>query len=189
MSLRRVAVVSLAAVVAACVTGQPATMPGAVAMRGGGAVTLEPFEWSADRRLTWADFQGPFDLRSGAVAVTATVVEYEMAAFIVTRVFQVNGRLKNLVSSIMQIHLLKSKIHRAEVTGANVNYEGSLTIAEDFMKNGLPPGLTEPRTTSLAVAALQKVNPSGVVASGQFQSDFRNRIHSSLAVPIRRPQT
>ncbi|MGV3755717.1 MAG: aspartate 1-decarboxylase [Verrucomicrobiota bacterium] len=40
----------------------------------------------------------------------------------------------------MQIHLLKSKIHRAEVTGANVNYEGSLTIAEDFMeKAGILP--------------------------------------------------
>ena len=79
MSLRLVAVASLAAVVAACATGRPATMPGAVAMRGGEATTLEPFEWSADRRLTWADFQGPFDLRSGAVAVTATVVAYEMA--------------------------------------------------------------------------------------------------------------
>jgi aspartate 1-decarboxylase len=63
-----------------------------------------------------------------------------MAAFIVTRVFQVNGRLKKLVSSHMQIHLLKSKIHRAEVTAANVNYEGSLTIAEDFMeKTGILP--------------------------------------------------
>jgi aspartate 1-decarboxylase len=28
----------------------------------------------------------------------------------------------------MQIHILKSKIHRARVTGANVNYEGSMTI-------------------------------------------------------------
>ena len=28
----------------------------------------------------------------------------------------------------MQIHILKSKLHRATVTGANVNYEGSLTI-------------------------------------------------------------
>ncbi|MBN2506070.1 MAG: aspartate 1-decarboxylase [Verrucomicrobia bacterium] len=34
----------------------------------------------------------------------------------------------------MLIHLLKSKIHRARVTGANVNYEGSLTIAADLMK-------------------------------------------------------
>jgi aspartate 1-decarboxylase len=28
----------------------------------------------------------------------------------------------------MQIHLLKSKIHRAQVTGASLDYEGSLTI-------------------------------------------------------------
>ena len=36
----------------------------------------------------------------------------------------------------MQIHLLKSKIHRATVTGGDVNYEGSLTIAADLMKAG-----------------------------------------------------
>jgi aspartate 1-decarboxylase len=34
----------------------------------------------------------------------------------------------------MQIHLLKSKIHRATVTGGDVNYEGSLTISEDLME-------------------------------------------------------
>jgi aspartate 1-decarboxylase len=40
----------------------------------------------------------------------------------------------------MQIHLLKSKIHRAQVTGASLDYEGSLTISEDFMeKVGLLP--------------------------------------------------
>jgi aspartate 1-decarboxylase len=40
----------------------------------------------------------------------------------------------------MQIQLLKSKIHRATVTAANVNYEGSLSIAADLMeKAGLYP--------------------------------------------------
>lgn len=40
----------------------------------------------------------------------------------------------------MLVHLLKSKIHRARVTGAHVNYEGSLTIDEDMMdKVGLFP--------------------------------------------------
>jgi aspartate 1-decarboxylase len=34
----------------------------------------------------------------------------------------------------MQIHLLKSKIHRATVTGGNVEYEGSLTISADIME-------------------------------------------------------
>ena len=33
----------------------------------------------------------------------------------------------------MQIHILKSKIHRATVTGASLNYEGSLTIDRDMM--------------------------------------------------------
>ncbi|HEY0792360.1 MAG TPA: aspartate 1-decarboxylase [Chthoniobacterales bacterium] len=32
----------------------------------------------------------------------------------------------------MQLTLLKSKIHRAAVTGANVNYEGSLTVSADL---------------------------------------------------------
>jgi aspartate 1-decarboxylase len=40
----------------------------------------------------------------------------------------------------MLVHLLKSKIHRATVTGGNVQYEGSLTIASDLMeKVGLLP--------------------------------------------------
>jgi len=40
----------------------------------------------------------------------------------------------------MQFHLLKSKIHRAQITGANVNYEGSLTIDSDLMERaGLLP--------------------------------------------------
>lgn len=40
----------------------------------------------------------------------------------------------------MQVQLLKSKIHRAQVTGGHVDYEGSLTIAGDLMeKVGLYP--------------------------------------------------
>ncbi len=40
----------------------------------------------------------------------------------------------------MQFYVLKSKIHRATVTGGNVNYEGSLTIAADLMDEvGLVP--------------------------------------------------
>jgi len=40
----------------------------------------------------------------------------------------------------MLVHLLKSKIHRALVTGGNVDYEGSLTIDRDLMeKVGLLP--------------------------------------------------
>lgn len=40
----------------------------------------------------------------------------------------------------MQIQLLKSKIHRATVTAANVSYEGSLTIDRDLMDQvGLLP--------------------------------------------------
>jgi aspartate 1-decarboxylase len=40
----------------------------------------------------------------------------------------------------MLVHLLKSKIHRARVTAANVNYEGSMTIDRALMdKVGLIP--------------------------------------------------
>ena len=33
----------------------------------------------------------------------------------------------------MQIEILKSKIHRAVITEANLNYIGSLTLDEDLM--------------------------------------------------------
>ncbi len=40
----------------------------------------------------------------------------------------------------MFVHILKSKIHRAQVTAANVSYEGSLTIDLDLMeKVGMVP--------------------------------------------------
>ena len=40
----------------------------------------------------------------------------------------------------MLVHLLKSKLHRATVTAASLDYEGSLTIAEDLMERaGLHP--------------------------------------------------
>lgn len=40
----------------------------------------------------------------------------------------------------MLVHLLKSKIHRAQVTGGNVAYEGSMTIDPEFMERvGLVP--------------------------------------------------
>lgn len=40
----------------------------------------------------------------------------------------------------MLVHLLKSKIHRAQVTAGNLEYEGSLTIDRDLMdKVGLLP--------------------------------------------------
>ena len=40
----------------------------------------------------------------------------------------------------MLVHLLKSKIHRGQVTAANLNYEGSMSIDRDLMdKVGLLP--------------------------------------------------
>ena len=41
----------------------------------------------------------------------------------------------------MQIQVVKSKIHRVKVTGADLNYIGSITIDEDLMDAaGLVPG-------------------------------------------------
>lgn len=37
-------------------------------------VTVEPFVWSPDRHLTWADFQGAPDTRTTAVAMTAYAI-------------------------------------------------------------------------------------------------------------------
>ena len=34
----------------------------------------------------------------------------------------------------MQVHVVKSKIHRVKVTGADLNYIGSITIDEDLME-------------------------------------------------------
>src|SRR5699024_1650715 len=34
----------------------------------------------------------------------------------------------------MQIHVVKSKIHRVKVTGADLNYIGSITIDEELME-------------------------------------------------------
>ena len=46
----------------------------------------------------------------------------------------------SLAMRLMQIHILKSKIHRAAVTGASLNYEGSLTVDRDLMdKVGFVP--------------------------------------------------
>ncbi len=39
-----------------------------------------------------------------------------------------------MFSGLMGITLLKSKVHRAVVTGASVDYEGSLTIDVELMK-------------------------------------------------------
>jgi aspartate 1-decarboxylase len=40
----------------------------------------------------------------------------------------------------MLVHILKSKIHRGQVTGANIEYEGSLTLDRALMeKVGLLP--------------------------------------------------
>jgi aspartate 1-decarboxylase len=43
-------------------------------------------------------------------------------------------RSYNAARRAMQLNLLKSKIHRAEVTDASLNYEGSLAMDAEFME-------------------------------------------------------
>src|SRR5438552_16576831 len=49
------------------------------------------------------------------------------------RALQKRGSKLSLSHS-MQVTLLKSKIHRAAVTGASLHYEGSLTVSADIAK-------------------------------------------------------
>jgi aspartate 1-decarboxylase len=47
---------------------------------------------------------------------------------------------KSFKLTVMLVYLLKSKLHRAQVTAANLDYEGSMTIDRDLMdKVGLFP--------------------------------------------------
>src|SRR6185369_1765338 len=79
-------------------------------------------------------------------------VEYGTADFIVAVLDQVNpgsdrelepvndAKKARFTAVPMQIQILKSKIHRAFVTGASLNYEGSLSIDAALMdKVGLFP--------------------------------------------------
>lgn len=50
------------------------------------------------------------------------------------------GRISRNVRAVMHLTLLKSKVHRATVTGASLHYEGSLTISRDLAERvGLLP--------------------------------------------------
>ena len=49
-------------------------------------------------------------------------------------------RFSRTVPAVMHLTLLKSKVHRATVTGASLHYEGSLTISRDLAERvGLMP--------------------------------------------------
>lgn len=103
-------VVWLGAVLAGCATSAPARMPGAVEPEPkpvvDGPATAGAFEWSANRRLTWADFQGPPDLRSEAVATTATVVDYQMSCTGNDFTWQIVSRFMPRASWVKSSHLV-----------------------------------------------------------------------------------
>ncbi len=110
--LWRPLVVSLTVVTAACATATPVHMPGAVDPAEASAASTErpatvgAIVWSAERRLTWADFQGPPDVRSEAVATTATVVDYQMACTGTEFTWQIVSRFIPRSSWVKPHHLL-----------------------------------------------------------------------------------
>lgn len=108
------AVVSAALLVGGCTSGAPVRLPGTVepvnpvgpALKDVGRSTVGAFEWSAERRLTWADFQGPPDLSSEAVATTATVVDYQMSCLGTEFTWRIVSRFMPGASWVKPGHLL-----------------------------------------------------------------------------------
>jgi aspartate 1-decarboxylase len=68
-----------------------------------------------------------------------------------------SGIPKGRSVSIMRIQLLKSKIHRAQITGGNLNYEGSMTIDRALMDKA---GLLE----------YEKILASNLANGGRFET-------------------
>jgi hypothetical protein len=99
-------VIVLVLLAGACAT-TPVHMPGAVPSPfAGRPSTVDAFGWSPDRRLTWADFRGPVDARSAAVATTATVVDYQMSCEGTQFFWRVESRFLPRVSWVKASHLM-----------------------------------------------------------------------------------
>ena len=60
----------------------------------------------------------------------------------------------------MQIHILKSKIHRVKVTDADLNYIGSITIDEDLMDASQMFSYSQPNDMRLEHSPEGFENPS-----------------------------
>jgi len=72
-------------------------------------------------------------------------------------------------AAFMQVSLLKSKIHRAQITGACLDYEGSLTIPADLMeKVGLFPHERILCSNQANGARFETYAIPGPAGSGQF---------------------
>ena len=69
----------------------------------------------------------------------------------------------------MQIHVVKSKIHRVKVTGADLNYIGSITIDEDLMDAcGLWDGEKVLVVSNTSGARLETYTIAGKRGSGEI---------------------
>lgn len=70
----------------------------------------------------------------------------------------------------MQVHWLKSKVHRAQVTASSLDYEGSLTMARDRMDQ-VGNRLTSMRFTEGATAQAAGWQPRVIVLGGEKRGD------------------
>lgn len=65
------------------------------------------FEWSAQRRLTWADFQGPPDVRSSAAALSSYVTSFDTECAGTVFVPRIVSRFLPKLSWVKSQHLLQ----------------------------------------------------------------------------------
>lgn len=82
-------------------SGPTQRMPGAIV-----DPMADAFEWSAERRLTWADFQGPPDVRSSAAALSAYVTSFDTECAGTVFVPRVVSRFLPKLSWVKSQHLL-----------------------------------------------------------------------------------
>lgn len=98
--IRALSCVVAAAVAVACTSAPPPRLPGAVI-----DPLADAFEWSSERRLTWADFQGKPDITSGAAALSAYVTSYDTECAGGMFVPRVVSRFLPKMSWVKSVHL------------------------------------------------------------------------------------
>ncbi len=109
----------LAGAVWGCTPGHGPRLPGAVdaaVPTPAADAAIDPvkdaFEWMPDRRLTWADFQGPPDMMSDAAALTTYVLSYDTDCQGDRFTYQVVSRFLPRASWVKSIHLMDSRSDR-----------------------------------------------------------------------------
>lgn len=158
-------VVSLTLVTGACATATPVHMPGAVVPS-----TVDAIVWSAERRLTWADFQGPPDMRSEAVAITATVVDYQMSCTGTEFTWHIISRFMPRSSWVKPSHLL---IRQSAQTLLHEQAHFDLSEVHARLARGTLRGLSNPcaLTDDQQNALIQGFHEQGGLLQSQYDRE------------------